>query len=325
VAPLRQLAAGVEPGVARLFAPAPKVRMRSYSRFQREPVIGVVNYARADTSVVGVEVGESALAYLDAGENPPVGVVFRYYLGERPAGGVRLRILDEGGNHIRTYSSSTAGESALPAEPGVNCFHWNLRYPGAEDVTSEFTSWSRPDGPMVVPGSYVAELEVDGETQRQPFEILPDPRVAAGPGDLTSQRDMLFAIRDTLGANNRLINRIAALRQQVRGWCERSDDHAVNETGQAILDEVNPLLPKLIDVNIHQAQLYASGLHEKLNALFDSVDSADYAPPQQARDVFQELTAQLDRHSMHVETVIHGRLLAFNDAVRAAGLEPAEL
>ena len=43
-----------------------------------------------------------------------------------------------------------------------------------------------------------------------------------------------------------------------------------------------------------QSQLWPSGLHEKLNAMLDSLDGADSAPPQQARDVFAELTAELD-------------------------------
>ena len=50
----------------------------------------------------------------------------------------------------------------------------------------------------------------------------------------------------------------------------------------------------LIDVNYSQAQLWGSGLHEKLNALFDTVDSGDFAPAQQTRDVFAAISGQLD-------------------------------
>jgi hypothetical protein len=51
----------------------------------------------------------------------------------------------------------------------------------------------------------------------------------------------------------------------------------------------------LIDVDYRGAQLWPSGLHEKLNALFDTVDSGDHAPARQAREVFAVLSGQLDR------------------------------
>lgn len=100
----------------------------------------------------------------------------------------------------------------------------------------------------------------------------------------------------------------------------RSEDAGIVEAGKAVGDEVSALLPNLIDVRIHESQLHLSGLHEKLNALFESVDSADYAPPQQARDVFQQLSAELDGYRQRVETDLAERVSAFNVAVQGAGL-----
>lgn len=55
------------------------------------------------------------------------------------------------------------------------------------------------------------------------------------------------------------------------------------------------MLNELIDVNMKGSQLYPSGLHEKFNAMLDSVDGSDYAPPKQARDVETMLTQQLEQ------------------------------
>ncbi|HMM43291.1 MAG TPA: hypothetical protein PKA95_15470 [Thermomicrobiales bacterium] len=76
----------------------------------------------------------------------------------------------------------------------------------------------------------------------------------------------------------------------------------------------------MIDVNIHQSQLWPSGIHEKLGALLDSVDGADYAPPQQAREVFAELNEQLDAARARLEEVEGAEVRALNDAIAAAGL-----
>ena len=58
--------------------------------------------------------------------------------------------------------------------------------------------------------------------------------------------------------------------------------------------EVAALRGALIDADYRGAQLWPSGLHEKLNALFDAVDSGDRAPARQARDVYAALDAQVE-------------------------------
>ena len=59
-------------------------------------------------------------------------------------------------------------------------------------------------------------------------------------------------------------------------------------------EELAAIRGALIDVNYSQAQLWGSRLHEKLNALFDTVDSGDFAPARQTREVFAVVSAQLD-------------------------------
>jgi hypothetical protein len=73
---------------------------------------------------------------------------------------------------------------------------------------------------------------------------------------------------------------------------------------------------------MREAQLYPSGLHEKFNALFDFIDSADVAPAQQGRDVLDELSRQLDNHVEHFTAVVSRHLRAINEAIRAAGIPP---
>jgi hypothetical protein len=102
---------------------------------------------------------------------------------------------------------------------------------------------------------------------------------------------------------------------------QRSKEAAITVAAEAIVEEVDALLPALINTGISESQLYPSGLHEKFNALFDSVDSADYAPPHQAHDVMKQLSAELDQHVEYVGTVVAGKVSHFNAAIQSAGLE----
>ncbi len=330
--PFYQLTDELQGVAVHLFQPRPTVRLRTYRGFRGEPVKGVVNYAHAGTSQIlydpvdGAD-GSVSGALLTAGQNPPQGVVVQYSLRDVPEGDVTLTFLDGEGNEIRTYSSSADSDAPrVPASVGMNRFVWNLRYPGAASPSAEdLQPWHRPDGPMIVPGTYRVNLSVDGCSQTQEFEVLPDPRIQTVQGVLVTQRDMLLEIRDCLARTNETIDRIDAALVQVAAWETRLDDVAVREAADAVTSELRAMRSQLIDVNMKQSQLWPSGLHEKFNALLDSVDGADYAPPQQARDVFAELVGQLDGVVNRLQDVGATTLARLNDTIQATGRPPVEL
>ena len=68
----------------------------------------------------------------------------------------------------------------------------------------------------------------------------------------------------------------------------------VPDSTENLLEQVATIKALLIDVNMREAQLHASGLHEKFNALIEFVDSGDFAPAQQALEVYADLVADLD-------------------------------
>jgi photosystem II stability/assembly factor-like uncharacterized protein len=278
---------------AHLFQPRATVRLRVIGGFggvaaqataSRGPAWpGMVSYGRTGASIIRVlplkqPDGGYETTYLDSGQNPPNGVVIQYHLAATPHGGVQLTILDAKARPLRTFTSASDG---VPARPGLNRFLWNRRLPGVPNVEAkDLEPWHRPDGPMVVPGRYAVRLEAGGRAQTQAFDLLPDPRVAAGARPLAEQLAFLKQVLGRLATVNRTINEI---------------DGALPGVGSAKLGtELRAIRGALIDVNYRGAQLWPSGLHEKLNALFDTVDSGDYPPSRQAREVFALLTGQLD-------------------------------
>jgi len=320
--PLHQLRDEIDEQDVVLFQPRPTVRMRSYgggAAQNNEP--NIVDYTHADTSVIGVDAvrcpdGAIGHRYLDAGENPPEGVVIHYYLKEAPTSGLSLSIQDASGNALRTFESD-----ALPARAGLNFFIWKLRLPGAPDVSDQtLESWSRPDGAMVLPGTYQARLTVNGATESQTFAIVADPRIRTTREELASQFAFLGEVLGALSATNDMINSVGTLLTQLGAWDERAVSQAAADEIAEARDALNEIRGKLIDVNIWQSQLWPSGLHEKFNALFESVDSADYAPPAQAREVFAKLVAELNDLDERFGTVLNGQLPPLNRAIQEAGL-----
>ena len=324
LSPLHQVQGDIGAKRATLFAPAAKTRLRTYPGFggwgESYPA-DVVNYGQAGTSLTAFTSGGASdqPQYLNAGNNPRAGILFWYHLSQAPAAPIEFCIRSLDGELIRRFRSDETPD--LAAEKGFSRFHWNLRYPGALSVEAVEGAWERLDGPLAPPGEYLAELVVDGERSVQRFELRADPRVEATAADYQAQLEMLLAIRNRLSQNNELINRLVRLKTQVEAWAGRSEDAGLRASGSAIAAEVDRLLPALINVGFTESQLYPSGTHEKFNALFDSVDSADYAPPQQARAVFAQLCDQLDGHLAYVRTDLGEAVADFNAAVRDLGLQ----
>ena len=325
--PLYQLVDELQGAAVHLFQPKPKVRLRTYRGFRSDPIKRVVNYAHSGLSQIMYDPleeadGTTGGALLTAGANPPEGVVVHYYLRDDLTGEVELAFLDGEGNEIRRYTNDAeADPPRVPAATGMNRFVWNLRYPGAPKVTGEdLQPWDRADGPMVVPGTYLVRLTVDGQSQTQEFEVRPDPRIETSAADLVAQRDLLLEIRDSLARTNEAINDLDGLLAQVALWEQRTDDRAVQEVAGAVASDLRAIRSELIDVHMKGSQLWPSGLHEKFNALLDSVDGADYAPPRQAREVYAELCGQLDALIGRLRTVDETKVAALNEAIAAAGL-----
>ena len=101
------------------------------------------------------------------------GLSFTTIWQPRPRRGrqVKLEILDEAGNVLRSYGRKPAGYDKLddahkamepgpwlPLQAGMNTFVWNLRLPGATKVLGNKTAGEAAEGPYVLPGHYQVRL-----------------------------------------------------------------------------------------------------------------------------------------------------------------------
>jgi photosystem II stability/assembly factor-like uncharacterized protein len=324
--PLHQLTDEIRDRACYLFKPRATVRLHNPGRrFAEHPSPGMVNYDRVDASLVSYLSVNGEREYLDAGSSPTPGVHLTYYFHETPAQPVTLDILsDDGQKLLRSFSSSEiAGQPRLPVEAGVNRFVWNMRLAGVPRLVDEsLDPWQRDDGPIVLSGSYQVRMTVNDQVLTQGFDIIPNPLTQTSPDELRQQHDLLSTILDRIATTNRLINRVSRLQAQLAAWAEWSADM---KSAAAARDNLTPLQmdldsikQRLVDVHYPEAQLYANGLQEKLNALFEFVDSADYAPPRQAYEVLEDLNARLDAVIADFERLILPKVGALNDSIRDA-------
>lgn len=274
--------------------------------------------------------GEKVRTFLDAGENPPLGVIITYYLQETPTDPITLTILDDNDEIIKTFSSQaskneTAAQLLIPAAPGLNRFVWDMRYPDAHNVPDDFNGDTKLTGPLAVPGNYQVQLQVGDQTYTQSFAIHPDPHITVTQADLQAQFDLWLKIRDKISETHKAIIRLRRIKEQVADW-----DKLLGETHSTIAEAAKALQEKLkaIEVELIQTEANTAGdrlrlrsrLNSKLNTLISVVGVADFAPTKQSYEVFEHLSGQVDDQLGQLKTVVETDVAAFNDLVRQANV-----
>ncbi len=278
------------------------------------------------------EYGAVVRNFLDAGENPSEGVIVTYYFKDEPEDEVTLSFLDAGGKLIKSFSSKAADdeksddkdkrELRVPAKAGMNRFVWDMRHPEAHKIPEDKLVSESLVGPLTPPGSYQVTLSVAGQSQTQTFELIKDPRVATTQEEFDGQFELLLKIRDKLSETHDSVNKLRSVRQQVEEWAKRAAGHpseqAISDGATALKDKLTAIEEELIQTNYKGARDRLNQpvkLNSKLSALTDVVSSADFAPTQQAQEVYVDFSSKIDPHLMRLEEVIDKDVSEFENLV----------
>ena len=247
--------------------------------------------------------------FLDAGHNPPTGVIIHYNLGDAPADDVVLVVSDGDGRAIRTvrpkpddYDDLSESEKPagpfLPVEEGMNRYIWDMRYDRSSKVGTGPKS-EAVEGPLVVPGKYTVSLNVAGHTESQEVTIEQDPRVTTSAEELQEQLDLMLQVRDRTSEVHNGINRIRSIRGQVAEWAGRAKaagkGDALSEVLEGLNDSLGSIELDLIQTNAPDEEgldriALPAGVGFKLKELTAAISSADSAPTTQQHEVYGVLS-----------------------------------
>jgi photosystem II stability/assembly factor-like uncharacterized protein len=146
-----------------------------------------------------------------AGQNPPDGAIFDYFLKEKFQGEVTLEIFDASEKSVRKFSSNDKPykipdvniplywirpQQILSAEAGSQRFVWDMHYkpldePASYPISATYMD-TAPDAtsPWVLAGNYTAKMTVNGKTYTQTFTIKQDPRIKTSPEKMKQIHDL---------------------------------------------------------------------------------------------------------------------------------------
>jgi hypothetical protein len=171
-----------------------------------------------------------------------------------------------------------------------------------------------------VPGKYQARLRLGDQSQSVTFEIRPDPRSMATPEDYQAQFRFLIAARDNLTATHRAIKEIRDVRDQLtaldKRLGKRKKSAQVMSASQALAKKLTAIKEALHQTKARSPQdvlNYPIRLNNRLASLAGTVSAGNYRPTDQAEQVMQELTRQIDDELAKLREVLEEDLARFNE------------
>lgn len=274
---------------------------------------------------------------MSEGENPPNAAFINYWLGEDLTGdSVTLVVSDDRGAVVRTLTGTSRS--------GVNRVFWDFRgeesTPIRRRVPPLYAEWVDygPDRVRVQsgmdirqpPGDYTVTLRVGGEEHTGSLTVLKDPSSEGSMADIRAQFELMQEIRNDYDATADAVNRIEWVRRQLRDLVAvlESEGGADDLIGQA-----NELEDELIAVEEDLIQLrttgtgqdgvrYPSKIAGKLRHLSGGVETADFRPTDQHREVHTLLRSALMDARSEMDAVLQEDLAAFNRLLSERGLNP---
>jgi photosystem II stability/assembly factor-like uncharacterized protein len=300
LSPVRELARKRATGKTRLFVPRQTIRYKTYGGFSSKSELAPMkNYRHPGgsifTSIVEEQPnGDKVETNLDAGKNPPDGVIVTYFLRSAPKN-ITLTFFDARGRTIRSYTKRPADadptdkEPRVPVEPGMNRFVWDMRYPDAGKIDDEPLVMDQLEGALkgavAAPGTYAVRLDADGEKSQATFEIKKDPRVLAAQADLDAQFALRAKLRDLLDRDHKAVNRLREARKDPRA----------SPSAKRALDAIESQLMQPKAKSRQDTLNFGVRLNHRIAALIGSVGSADAVPTRQAVELAKQLEDELTK------------------------------
>ncbi len=306
ITPLQQLTPQVLASDAHLFPPRPAYRFRP--------------------------IAAPSTPYDDptTGENPQYGASINYYLKSAPSAPVKITILDQAGEVVRTLTAR--------GHAGLNRIYWDLRYEASNEIrlrTSPLApapqirlgpeGWRPVPGGggqisiLAPPGTYTVKLSAGGRETTAPLTVRKDPNTAGTEADIAEQTRMMFDLRRDLNTAVDAVNQMESVRSQIERLTTLVDDTSVRKAAEQLNRQFTDLEMNLIDLRLTGSQdgtRYAAALISRLGYLASGLSSADFKPTSQQVEVQNLLTERGRGYSGQLDALLTKDLAAFNEMLR---------
>ncbi|HFA51160.1 MAG TPA: glycosyl hydrolase [Bacteroidetes bacterium] len=267
--------------------------------------------------------------YKLVGHNHPNGVLFNFFIKKyNEDKNVSLEILDMAGNTIQKFSNKAKEKKQkLKIGKEKNRFVWDMRYPGFKEFPGMVLYSSPNKGPRAVPGKYRAILTVDGIQSKTDFEIIKDPRLPNTDEDYKKQLDYLLAVRDKVSEAHQAMIDIKSIRDDIEYFKKKLKGKEKYTDILKLAEQLNKDM-SVIENNIHMTKNqsfqdplnYGIRINNRLAFLMADQQRGDFPPTDQAEEVRQKISAELDVELEKLDKLLRVKLTEINEMGKELGV-----
>ncbi len=263
----------------------------------------------------------------------------QYYLKEQQDT-ITFEILDANDQIINTFTGSKpkyekdpdlpwwqqGGSSKPTTAKGLNTFTWDLRFPGATEFEGMIIWSARPQrGPKAPIGTYKVRMKTKGYEKTYSFDIQMDPNLKGiTEANLQEQFDLANKIMQKTSAANDAVIRIREIRKQLESGRKKISSTDLKKTVSPFLDKIAAVEEELYQVKNQSGQdplNFPIKLNNRLASLRRSVEDGDAKPTDGAYKVFEELSAELEKHLGDLKGIMQRDLAKVNSILKSSGVE----
>ena len=272
---------------------------------------------------------EPAAAYRSAN-----GVVLSWWVGEgaESATDAMLEVLDATGDVVRTFEPAGEGEErgrwagpALPVGSGLQRLRWDLRTDPAATFPGMILWGVRTMAPVVPPGTYTVRLTLGGAVETARVQVVPHPWITdVTVEDLVAQYEFGVQVRDKVDQANRAVIAIRDVKAQLDERLEASDDAALAEAGERLLEAASAVEGEIYQVRNRSNQdplNFPIKVNNRLANLLSMSERGDGRPGSGMYAVFEIMVERLEALLGELEGVWAGELVEVNARLRGLGAE----
>jgi len=266
------------------------------------------------------------------GMNHPGGVMMYYYLKDEieESDSLSIKIYDSTNKLINTYSNYT-DEKAYKIDPkgGSNFFNWNMSYPPAEKFDGMILWWGSLNGPKALPGTYSASIDLNGMTKSHDFIIRKDPRVQSSLDDMESNFRFISELGEKITEAHTTIKNIRKVKDQLAPYKKQleGDETLVEDikSVESALTKIEEALYQTKNRSRQDPLNFPIRVTNKLAHLISLYQNSNFAPPQQAWDVKEELSGEVDVLLYDYENIIKDDIPRLNRLIKQKSTDPISI
>lgn len=218
---------------------------------------------------------------IDAGVCPPNQIKLYGFASVGSSEGARFRIVSAAGETVRELpieASEALGSGVLKRS------EWDLRYAPADTLEPErvWSFWGNYlDGPLVAPGTYTVEFEVDGAVTSTELVVLLPSGSEGREEEARARTEFLLEVRDRTSAAHKRVHELRAIVEELENadrWEELSPELVGRRDG--LVEELQAIEHELVARNVigpGDYHRYPSAVNGRLMGLATIV--ADSAGP----------------------------------------------